>query len=758
MSRWFQLLLHKTWEKDKGPRNLFLWLLILALASAYAAFFPFLMEAFGATARVFPSVYLAIGAVSWGLRGAFLLSILNSVLGFVLHAHAGVPFEGGIVGPVGSLFATSLVGMISDMAKELEKQLEKRKRAEAAKEESEQGYRRIFDTILECILITDTDMNVFDVNGAAIDLYGYTREEFTTKKLHDLIHPECHGQFRDSERSIEENGLFVCETRNLRNDGSAFYAEVRSTRLQLEGKDYYLSIVTDITERKKADQKLRESEEKYRRLFDMESDAIFLIDNASGKILEANEAATIMYGYTKEEFLTLHNTDISAEPDSTRIATEEKWDCVPVRYHRKKAGAIFPVEISARHYIWQSREVHVAAIRDISTRMETEKEKRELEAQFYKSQKMESVGTLAGGIAHDFNNLLGGIMGNAELAVLRLKSDKHLEDYLNNINRITKSGAKLTKQLLGYARGGKYQVKPTNLNDLIAEHDELFGRTNKQILIRQKFETNLWTTDVDRGQIGQVLMNIYVNARHAMPDGGTLTVETDNVFFEKPVAVPFPLPKGYYVKVAISDTGIGMNEETLQKVFDPFFTTKEIGRGTGLGMASVYGIIKNHDGYIHVTSEPEKGTTVVIFLPRSGKESIADAKVSEGRVAKGSGTILFVDDEEAVLEVTRQMMEVMGYNVLTADSGEKAIEIYKDNRHHIDLVLLDIIMPHMGGEETIAKIKEINPKVNVLVATGYSLDQKADELRRLGCKGFIQKPFQMTALSLKIKELININR
>lgn len=756
MSRWFHLLLHKTWDKDQGPRNLLLWLLILTLVVTYVVFFPFLAETFGTTARVFPALYLAMGAVSWGLRGAILLSIFNSGLNVMLHTYTDVPFEGGIVGPLGSLFATSLVGMISDMAKELDTQLEKRKEAEAAQKESERGYRKIFDSISESILITDKAMNVYDVNNAALEMYGYTRKELQEKNLHDLILPECHWQLKDNAQSIEEKGLFACETQNRRKDGSSFFAEVRGTGLQLEGKSYFLSIVTDITQRKKIDLKLRESEEKYRRLFDMESDAIFLVDSESLKIIDANDAATVMYGYTKEELLELHNFDISAEPESTRRAIREKWDHVPVRYHRKKDGFIFPVEITARYYHWKEREVHVLAVRDISARLETEKEKRELEAQFYQSQKMESIGTLAGGIAHDFNNLLGGIMGNAELALLRLKGDTNIEDSLNNISRITKNGAKLTKQLLGYARGGKYQVKPTNLNDLINEHDQLFGRTHKHILIQRKFEPNIWTVDVDRGQIGQVLMNIYVNAQHAMPDGGTLSVETDNVFFEKPIAVPFPIQKGYYVKVTIADTGIGMDKKTLQQVFDPFFTTKEIGRGTGLGMASVYGIIKNHDGYIQVTSKPKEGTTVTIFLPRSGKASLSGAKNSEEQLAKGSGTILFVDDEESVLEVTRQMLEVMGYDVLIADSGEKAIELYKDYRHTIDLVLLDIIMPNMGGEETFIKLKEIDPKINVLVATGYSLDQKADALRKLGCKGFIQKPFQMSALSLKVKELINI--
>ncbi len=631
MSRLFQLLLQKTWKKEKGARSMFLWLLIVSLALAYATLFPFLVEAFGTTARMFPALYLAIGAVSWGLRGAFGIAILNIAFNIGLHRYYGMSYEGGVVGPLGCLFATCLVGMISDMARELDKQLKWRKRAEAER---------------------------------------------------------------------------------------------------------------------------KEGEEKYKRLFNMESDAILFVDNESGKIRDANDSAVSLYGFARDELLQMNNIDISAEPDGTRLATKEKWRHIPLRYHRKKDGSVFPVEISARHYTWKGREVHVAAIRDISDRLAAEEEKRRLEKQFYQAQKMESVGTLAGGIAHDFNNLLGGIMGNAELAILRIKDNKDIMDHLQNINRITKSGAKLTRQLLGYARGGKYQVKPTSLNDLIAEQNQLFGRTNKQITIKEAFEKNLWTTDVDRGQIEQVLLNIYVNAQHAMPNGGFLTVETDNVLVDEAHGFPFVIRTGRYIKITITDTGAGMGEEVLRRVYDPFFTTKEIGRGTGLGMASVYGIVKNHDGYIHIDSEPGKGTTVILFFPCSGKPSLIDAKGSAGRIAKGTGTILFVDDEAAVLEVTRQMVELMGYEVLTASSGEEAVEVYKDHRHHIDLVLLDIIMPDMGGEETFARLKEIDPALKVLVATGYSLDQKADELRELGCKGFIQKPFQMSALSVKIKELI----
>jgi len=281
----------------------------------------------------------------------------------------------------------------------------------------------------------------------------------------------------------------------------------------------------------------------------------------------------------------------------------------------------------------------------------------------------------------------------------------------------------------------------------------MFQRTRKEITIYESYEKKLWTTDVDRGQIEQVLLNLYVNAWQAMPGGGDLTVKTENLIIDESYDTNFEVKPGKYVKISVADTGVGMDEVTRQRIFEPFFTTREMGRGTGLGLASVYGIIKNHGGFINAYSELGEGTTFAVYLPASGKTVVKKEKTYD-RLIDGHGTILFVDDEKMIIGVGKQIIKRLGYDVLTADGGKEAIEIYKENQDKIDLVILDMIMPVMGGGETFEKLKEIDSNVRVLLSSGYSLNSQASEIMAKGCAGFIQKPFYMKELSQKIAEIL----
>jgi CheY-like chemotaxis protein len=282
----------------------------------------------------------------------------------------------------------------------------------------------------------------------------------------------------------------------------------------------------------------------------------------------------------------------------------------------------------------------------------------------------------------------------------------------------------------------------------------MFGRTKKEIMIHRKFEENLWTVEVDRGQIEQVFINLYVNAWQAMPGGGDLHLETANVTIDKGYVKPFFVKPGRYVKISVTDTGIGMDEKTKERIFEPFFTTKEMGRGTGLGLASVYGIVKGHNGIINVYSEKGHGATFTVYLPASEKEFVKEAQVAAD-VAKGEGTILLVDDEEMIIEVSRELLEVSGYRVFLAKSGREAIEIYKEKQGEIDVIILDMIMPGMGGGETFDVLKTTNPDVRVILSSGYSINGNAMEIMKRGCKAFIQKPFQMGDLSGKIRKALD---
>ncbi|MEE8553042.1 MAG: response regulator, partial [Desulfobacterales bacterium] len=417
-----------------------------------------------------------------------------------------------------------------------------------------------------------------------------------------------------------------------------------------------------------------------------------------------------------------------------------------------KEGNIINVSLSGAIYRDQDGNPagSVINIRDIS-------EQKRIEAQLLQSQSMEAVYTLAGGIAHDFNNLLSGIHGRASLMMMDIDSSHPHFEQLYGISEHVESALQLTKQLLGFARGGKYDVKSVDINEIVEKSSKMFSRTKKEIRVHRENQENIWAAEVDPGQIEQVLLNIYVNAWHAMPGGGDLYIKTENVILDENFIVPYQIELGKYIMISVTDTGVGMDEESQQKIFEPFFTTNEMGRGTGLGLASVYGIIKNHGGYINVYSEKGVGTTFNIYLPTSKDQVLEQEKVLSKTVLKGSETILLVDDEDMIVDVAQGILKLLGYNVLTAKGGKEAIQAYKKNQDKIDMVILDMIMPDMNGGEVYVKLKEIDPDIKVLLASGYSLNEQASAILERGCNGFIQKPFNMMDISEKIREILDKN-
>lgn len=385
--------------------------------------------------------------------------------------------------------------------------------------------------------------------------------------------------------------------------------------------------------------------------------------------------------------------------------------------------------------------------------MEKEQEQEQVREQMFRAQKLESMGLLAGGVAHDFNNLLMGIQGRASLMLGEGKLEPAHYQHLEAIEEYVRSAAELTRQLLGFARGGKYDVKPADINEVLEHSAQMFGRTKKEITILNDFAPDLWNTDIDRRQIEQVFLNLFVNAWQAMPGGGKLMLKTENVVLTETDLKGHHIPPGRYVKISVSDTGVGMSEETMKKIFDPFYTTREMRRGTGLGLASVYGIIKNHEGLIDVQSRIGRGTTFTICLKASDKEVEPELK-ADTQLMKGDGTVLLVDDEEMIIEVGGGMLEKLGYRVLLARSGRQALELFQENRDKIQLVIMDMIMPEMSGGETFDRLLKIQPAVKVLLSSGYSLDEQAQAILNRGCRGFIQKPFSITDLSAKIRNIL----
>ena len=500
---------------------------------------------------------------------------------------------------------------------------------------------------------------------------------------------------------------------------------------------------------------LRESEFKYRTLTNNLNVGVYRNTvGTKGKFIEANPAIVNMFGFqSKEEFLAVNVVDLYQNPYDRKSFNEKMLAKGFVKNEelnlRKKDGASIKGSVSSVCVKDENGKVKYfdGIIEDIS-------ERKRLEGQLQQAQKMEAIGTLAGGIAHDFNNLLMAIQGNASLIRCDLDSDNLHCQSLMNIENAVKSGSKLTNQLLGYARKGKYQVNSICLNQLVEETANTIVRTRKDITVHYELSKDLKAILADQGQIEQVLMNLFVNAADAMAAEGDLFLKTFNITHKNIKSSLYTPKPGKYVQLTVTDTGIGMDKKTQGRIFEPFYTTKEMGRGTGLGLASVFGIIKGHGGYIDVESEVGRGATFKIYLPASSQKIVESVTEEPNRIINGSGTILLVDDEQLVLETGSKILEKFGYTVIEANGGNEAVAIYKEHKEKIDMVILDMIMPGMGGGRVFDKIKEMNPEVRVLLSSGYSIDGQATEILRRGCDDFIQKPFSINKLSEKISEFL----
>jgi len=516
-----------------------------------------------------------------------------------------------------------------------------------------------------------------------------------------------------------------------------------------------------INKRRAADDALRESEDKYRTIFKNIEEGYFEID-LEGNLTFFSDPFCKILAYPRHQLLGM-NTRKYTTPETakkmTRITERLRRTGGPENVTDydviRKNGGIVALELSVS--LLKDKDGRPmgfrGVLRDVSERKRAEEERHKLETQLQQAQKMESIGTLAGGIAHDFNNILMGVQGNASLMLLKIESEHPNYEKIKNIEKYVQNGTELTKQLLGFARRGKYLVKATDLNEIIDKSSSLFARTKKEIQIHTDFSDELWTVEVDRGQIEQVLLNLYVNAWQAMSEGGNLYLLTENVILDWSYVKPYKVEPGKYVKITVSDTGVGIDSETQDRIFEPFFTTKEMGRGTGLGLASVYGIIKSHGGYINVYSEKDRGTTFTIYLPASEKEAVKEEKKTAAMI-KGTGTILLIDDEKMIIDVGRELLKELGYRVLPAMSGPEAIDVFQKNQDDIDMVIMDMIMPGMGGGETFDRLRDINPDIKVLLSSGYSINGQATKILRRGCDGFIQKPFNMNQLSEKIQKIM----
>ncbi|HKI47873.1 MAG TPA: PAS domain S-box protein [Desulfobacteria bacterium] len=647
---------------------------------------------------------------------------------------------------------TAIVGVGRDITE--------RKAFEERIQKARREWENIFEAIGHPTLILDEAHRLIHANKAALRATGRLEKELVGKRCYEIFHntdevPEgC-----PLEKMLESGNLETVEM-EMEALGGVFLVSSTPVLGDDDRIEKVIHIATNISARREAEEQLRKSEAKYRDLVNNTTDLFYRTD-MEGRIVFISPSVYRLSGYTVDEATGIKMAE------EVYVNPEERADFL-VRIQKDGSVENFEAQLKRKDgsIWWASTNAHFfkdskgnikgveGMARDITKQKGAEKEREALETQLQHAQKMEAIGTLAGGVAHDFNNLLMSIQGRTSLMLMNKTSSHPDVGNLKDIEDYVESAAGLTRQLLGFAKGGKYEVRPTDLNELIRRQNRMFGRARKEITLRGKYEKTLWPVEVDRGQIEQVLLNLYVNAWQAMPTGGDLHIETQNVNLDEDDIKPYQVKRGRYVQISVTDTGIGMDRAIQERIFEPFFSTKAAGSGTGLGLASVYGIIKNHGGFVNVFSEKNHGTTFNLFLPVSKRKVVEETKPECGKIS-GFETILFVDDEEMITEVIEDLFDRLGYKVLIAGSGKEAIELYEKNQERIDMVVLDMIMPNMSGAQTYERLKEINPGVKVLLSSGYSIDGQAADILEGGCNGFIQKPFKMKELSQKLRDILD---
>ena len=621
----------------------------------------------------------------------------------------------------------------------------------------ENQYRNLVDSTSDSLYLVDADGRYLFMNTNHANRLSLPKIPNGAVAYRDVHNAEQNAEFLSKVKTVYETGISIHDEHKSLRDGNYFlrtFSPVRDNRDSR--KIFAVAVVSkDITKRRKVEEELQKSEFKYRQLIEHSSEAIFIL--TGGKISYCNNRTEKILGYPMDDLKMIAFINLVISEDREMVFERQKaimqGDNSPLSYSFRiinKEGSTIWVEVNSVAINWEGETATLNFMRDITRQKKTE-------ARLLQAQKMESIGTLAGGIAHDFNNLLMGIQGHASLSLIKLDKNDPNYEHLKTIQNLVMNGANLTKQLLGFARGGKYQVKRVDLNALIEKTSQNIGRTKKEIRIHRNLEASLWPTDVDSGQIEQVLLNLFVNAWQAMPGGGDLYVETKNITLDENRFKSYLGKNGRYVKISVTDTGVGMDEKTKERIFEPFFTTREMGRGTGLGLASAYGIIKNHNGFINVYSEKGKGSTFNIYIPAAVKKDARSRYQDTDDTIDATPcteTILLVDDENLILDVASDMLSTLGYTVITSQDGPSALDTYAQKQAEIDLVILDMVMPDMGGGEVFDELKKINPQVKVLLSSGYSLNGQASKIIDRGCDGFIQKPFTIGDISRQLRNIL----
>jgi PAS domain S-box-containing protein len=632
-----------------------------------------------------------------------------------------------------------------------------RKHAEKQLQATANRLQAILDNAPVGIVVGTRDYRFVEPNAAFQRMVGYSAEELKQMDREALTHPDDIARNAELVDGLMQGKLknYELEKRYVLKDGKMIWIRSIGTRLDDE---HELSIIEDITERKRTEQVLAESEERLRTIVELAPDGIFVVSN-QGQLLAVNQAACKQLGYTRGQLLQLKISDFISPRFAQRVAARLRGQVPDGSYesaHIRADGVEVPVELSVTKILFHGQPAFLGITRDTSDRKRAEEQRKKLEQQLRQAQKMESLGRLAGGIAHDFNNLLMVIQSYTELLEESLPAHDRLRRNTQEIMKAADRAASLTRQMLAFSRKQILSPVVLDLNAVIRETATMLRRLiGEDIDLRVSPAESLWAVEADSDQIAQVLMNLCVNARDAMPQGGTLTIATGNATVaEGGIGGQEYASPGDYVWLSVTDTGAGISKELQGRIFDPFFTTKEVGKGTGLGLATVYGIVKQSGGHVLVDSEVGQGACFTIYLPRV-KRAVAAAMPAKAHVQpRRTGMILVAEDEEALREAMCDYLRSLGYTVLGASSGKEALSAVSEHEGHIDLLITDLVMPKMSGRELAQMLGSLRPDLKTIYMSGYTDDEGLrDGIHEQGAT-FLQKPFSLGTLARKVCETL----
>ncbi len=643
----------------------------------------------------------------------------------------------------------------------LEREIARHDEVRRALQQSEAFHASILDSALDCIITIDHEGRIVDFNPAAERTFGHTRDAVLGQSLAEtIIPPALREAHRDGLTRVAVTGESRMlgrriELTALRADGTEFPVELAITRLPGE-PPRFTGFLRDITKRKRAEDERRHSDERFRDLFEHSPDAIF-VESVEGVVLDVNPAGCRLHKMTREELVGRRVEELVPPAERETVAREfpavAAGECVHLEgFSWTSDGRAVPVEITSRRIVFSGQPALLLHVRDIT-------ERRQLEEQFRQSQKMEAIGQLAGGLAHDFNNLLTVILGNVALVELTKGRSHHEQELIQEIGLAAERAANLTRQMLTFSRRQVMQARPLDLNTTVAEMARMLRRIlGEAITLQFESSAGLPAVQADAGMMEQVLMNLAINARDAMPTGGRLTIRTgvktlsDDEARQTPDAAP-----GRFACVAVSDTGSGIAPDSVPHIFEPFFTTKEAGKGTGLGLATVYGIVRQHRGWVRVASVVGKGTTFEVFLPALVTTAeTADVRQQFESAPGGTETILLVEDEYSVRQIGRAVLERLGYRVLEALSGVAALQLWAEVAGEVDLLLTDLIMPGgVSGRDLAEQLRAKKPGLKFIYCSGYSADLLGKDFVLEEGVNFLQKPYEFHHLARTVRACLD---